>query len=248
MGYTLSKTAPSKGDPTAKNRVWDFFDEPTKPRPENRRQPLQPRRKNRACSYKTASGIPYWPSRDPIEEVLRREGDEMRTTIHRGRFSNSGFQTVDSRYKSEEINKIPTHKIHIKLEDGFSGLPPAEILGGINLYGFTGNFATNKYDVLGLAYDSCSDDGSQCANRAFRMVGEVLVSMCIARDCNWRCYCAKHKPCYKKPCFSPSCHLSRSHGVDETVRTSVASDPFGAVGPPSCPSTMSKALARGKCP
>ena len=68
MGYTLSKTAPSKGDPTAKNRVWDFFDEPTKPRPENRRQPLQPRRKNRACSYKTASGIPYWPSRDPIEE------------------------------------------------------------------------------------------------------------------------------------------------------------------------------------
>jgi hypothetical protein len=29
---------------------------------------LEPRRKNRPCSYKTASGRPYWPSRDPIEE------------------------------------------------------------------------------------------------------------------------------------------------------------------------------------
>ena len=68
MAYYLSEPAPSKGDPTAKNRVWDFFGEPTNPRPGNRRQPQQPRRKNRPCSYKTASGIPYWPSRDPIEE------------------------------------------------------------------------------------------------------------------------------------------------------------------------------------
>jgi hypothetical protein len=29
---------------------------------------LEPRRENRPCAYKTASGIPYWPSRDPIEE------------------------------------------------------------------------------------------------------------------------------------------------------------------------------------
>jgi hypothetical protein len=68
MGYTLSEPAPSKGNPTAKNRVWDFFGEPSKPRPKNRRQTLQPRRKIRPCAYKTASGIPYWPSRDPIEE------------------------------------------------------------------------------------------------------------------------------------------------------------------------------------
>lgn len=68
MGYTLSKPAPSKGDPTAKNRVWDFFGEPTKPRPQNRRQPQQPRRKNRPTATRTASGIPYWPSRDPIGE------------------------------------------------------------------------------------------------------------------------------------------------------------------------------------
>jgi len=37
-------------------------------RPANRRQSPQPRRKNRPTATKTASGIPYWPSRDPIGE------------------------------------------------------------------------------------------------------------------------------------------------------------------------------------
>ena len=68
MAYSLQKPASLTCDPTAKNRVWDFFDEPTKPRPANRPRTQQPRRKNRPCSYKTASGRPYWPSRDPIEE------------------------------------------------------------------------------------------------------------------------------------------------------------------------------------
>jgi len=68
MAYSLQKTASLTCDPTAKNRVWDFFDEPTKPRPANRPRTQQPRRKNRPCSYKTASGRPYWPSRDPIGE------------------------------------------------------------------------------------------------------------------------------------------------------------------------------------
>ena len=68
MAYSLQKNAPSASDPTAKNRVWDFFAESNRTRPVNRRQPLEPRRKNRPCSYKTASGRPYWPSRDPIEE------------------------------------------------------------------------------------------------------------------------------------------------------------------------------------
>ena len=68
MAYSLQKTAPSASDPTAKNRVWDFFAESNRTHPTNRRNPQQPRRKNRPCSYKTASGRPYWPSRDPIEE------------------------------------------------------------------------------------------------------------------------------------------------------------------------------------
>jgi RHS repeat-associated protein len=68
MAYSLQKTASSTCDPTAKNRVWDFFAESNRTRPANRRQPQQPRRKNRPSTYKTASGRPYWPSRDPIEE------------------------------------------------------------------------------------------------------------------------------------------------------------------------------------
>jgi hypothetical protein len=68
MAYSLQKTAPSANDPTAKNRVWDFFAESNRTRPANRRKPQQPRRKIRLTPTKTASGIPYWPSRDPIAE------------------------------------------------------------------------------------------------------------------------------------------------------------------------------------
>jgi hypothetical protein len=68
VAYNLSEPAPGKSDLTAKNRVWGNFPIPNKTRPANRRNPQQPRRKNRPTSTKTASGIPYWPSRDPIEE------------------------------------------------------------------------------------------------------------------------------------------------------------------------------------
>ena len=68
MAYALTDRAPGASDLTAKNRVRGFFPNPNKTRPENRRQPQQPRRKNRPTATKTASGIPYWPSRDPIEE------------------------------------------------------------------------------------------------------------------------------------------------------------------------------------
>ena len=68
MAYTLTARAPGASDLTAKNRVWGFFANPSRTRPANRRQPLQLRRKIRPTATKTVSGIPYWPSRDPIEE------------------------------------------------------------------------------------------------------------------------------------------------------------------------------------
>jgi hypothetical protein len=40
----------------------------SKKHPANRRQPAQPRREIRPTPTKSASGIPYWPARDPIEE------------------------------------------------------------------------------------------------------------------------------------------------------------------------------------
>jgi hypothetical protein len=68
MVCPLSERAPGASNLTAKNRVWDFFENSNRTRPANRRQPLKLRRKIRPTTTKTASGIPYWPSRDPIEE------------------------------------------------------------------------------------------------------------------------------------------------------------------------------------
>ena len=68
MAYHLSEPALAPCDIPAKNRVWGFFPLSSKTRPANRRQSLQPRRKNRPTPTKTVSGIPYWPSRDPMEE------------------------------------------------------------------------------------------------------------------------------------------------------------------------------------
>ena len=70
MGYyTKTRTsAPEKSDPTAKNRVGEFFASAPKTRRENRSQTQQPRQENRLTSTKPASGRTLWPSRDPIEE------------------------------------------------------------------------------------------------------------------------------------------------------------------------------------
>ena len=68
MAYHLSEPAPAPCNLTGKNRVWDFFRLSNETHPANRRQPLQPRRKIRPTAMKSASGIPYWPSRDPIAE------------------------------------------------------------------------------------------------------------------------------------------------------------------------------------
>ncbi len=68
MAYFSTEPASERRNVTGKNRVWDFFRLSNETHPANRRQPAQPRRKIRPTAMKTASGIPYWPSRDPIEE------------------------------------------------------------------------------------------------------------------------------------------------------------------------------------
>ena len=68
MAYFSTEPASERRNVTGKNRVWDFFRLSSKTHPANRRQPLQPRRKIRPTATKTVSGIPYWPSRDPIGE------------------------------------------------------------------------------------------------------------------------------------------------------------------------------------
>ena len=68
MAYFSTASASERRNLTGKNRVWDFFRLSNETHPANRRQPLQPRRKIGPTAMKTASGIPCWPSRDPIEE------------------------------------------------------------------------------------------------------------------------------------------------------------------------------------
>ena len=68
MAYFSTEPASERRNVTGKNRVRDFFRLSNETHPASRRQPAQPRRKIRPAPMKTASGIPYWPSRDPIEE------------------------------------------------------------------------------------------------------------------------------------------------------------------------------------
>ena len=68
MAYFSTEPAPERRNVTGKNRVRDFFVLSSKTHPANRRQPAQPRRKISPTPTKSASGIPYWPSRDPIGE------------------------------------------------------------------------------------------------------------------------------------------------------------------------------------
>ena len=69
MAYFSTATAPERRNVTEKDRVWDFFRLSSETHPASRRQPAQPRRKIRPTATKSASGIPYWPSRDPIGEM-----------------------------------------------------------------------------------------------------------------------------------------------------------------------------------
>jgi RHS repeat-associated protein len=68
LGYYLSEPAPSDCDPTAKNRVWGFFAQSVSENLETRHAALETHQENYGGPRRTASGIPLWPSRDPIGE------------------------------------------------------------------------------------------------------------------------------------------------------------------------------------
>jgi len=68
MAYFSTEPASERRNVTGKNRVWDFFRLSSQTHTAKRRQPAQPRRKIRPTATKPVSGIPYWPSRDPIKE------------------------------------------------------------------------------------------------------------------------------------------------------------------------------------
>ena len=120
MAYLSTATAPERRNLTGKNRVWDFFRLSNETRPAKRRQPAQPRRKIRPTAMKPVSGIPYWPSRDPL-------GDEM-------------FFRGYVRHETENLTESARAKIIKDLRDKSYGNP----------YLFVDNMPSNAYDRRGL--------------------------------------------------------------------------------------------------
>jgi len=103
-----SKRAPGASDLTAKNRVWGFFAESNRTRPGIRRQPLKPRRKNRPTATKPASGIPLWPSRDPIEE---RGGINLYGFVGNDGVNWTDLLGLDGDWKKLSIDKDSWKKV-----------------------------------------------------------------------------------------------------------------------------------------
>ncbi len=99
MAYFSTATAPERRNVTEENRVWDFFRLSNETHPANRRQPAQPRRIIRPTPTKTASGIPYWPSRDPIGE---RGGRNLCEFV-----GNCGLDSLDYLGREEQKPQIP---------------------------------------------------------------------------------------------------------------------------------------------
>ena len=106
MPYFNTATAPERRNLTGKNRVWEFFRLSSKTHPANRRQPLQPRRKIRLTATETASGIPYWPSRDPIGE---RGGANLYGFCYNNSFFWYDFLGRDPKKVQEILNKLPPY-------------------------------------------------------------------------------------------------------------------------------------------
>ncbi len=87
MAYLSKQPVSERRNVTGKNRVWDFFPLSVETHPANRRQPAQPRWKIRPTATKPVSGIPYWPSRDPI-------GEQGGVNLY-GFVGNDGIDAID---------------------------------------------------------------------------------------------------------------------------------------------------------
>jgi hypothetical protein len=86
MAYFLSETASGQPNLTAKDRVWGFFRESVSVCLETRPPALEPHQENYAGPGKNVSGIPLWPSRDPIQEEggINLYGFVQNNSLNRG--------------------------------------------------------------------------------------------------------------------------------------------------------------------
>ena len=127
MGYSLTIPASGKTAMSPKNCVWGFFRLSNEAHPANRRQPLKPRRKIRPTPTKSASGIPSWPSRDPIGE--------------RGGLDLYGFVRNDTVNRLDIFGRAGTFTVkEDTIEDGANPIYKSDLIIGMipgTIKGFT---------------------------------------------------------------------------------------------------------------
>jgi len=146
MAYFSTEPASERRNVTGKNRVWDFFRLSNETHPANRRQPAQPRRKIAPTATKPVSGIPYWPSRDPIGEQSVARDLELGT-------SNT-LESLDSFRKSVQLTvtkkDVSQYGITTQVSERIPDID--ELLSG---YVFVANDPVSRLDVLGLTLYAC---------------------------------------------------------------------------------------------
>jgi hypothetical protein len=126
MGYYLPETASGHPNLTAKNRVWGFFGESVSVCLETRPAALEPHQENYAGPQEPASGIPLWPSRDPIEE---EGGINLYEFV-----GNDGVSNYDTfgLWFADGLGRV-NNDGHGFVLDGSGSLRPA-MVGGSNPY------------------------------------------------------------------------------------------------------------------
>jgi hypothetical protein len=209
------------------------------------------RARKRSTSATTHSHLCH----DSLPKLTKLQGYSPGVAYYGYRWYDPVTGRWPSRDPARELSFISSR---VKLGDGDQAFLIQVLFSNhmsFNDYDFVKNNPVITYDQFGLAYDSCASTGSQCARFDNRFIstptGVTWVRVCIERNCKWRCYCSKTKPCYKRPCLNPICHINNSHGVDEVVLTSsmTTPTPYGpSSGPRDCTTTKATAIARGICP
>jgi len=165
MGFCATSPAPRKCDPTAKNRVWGFFGDEAKTSRKKPPQSLQPRQGNRPNTTRIASGLSFWPSRDPIGSVggpkwFKRfsDAEQIRNQI------DSEASRMDRFFSANPIGSNSAVLLSGRRKTLHEFLyKPSELRSEVNLYSMLSNDAVGKVDVLGLHdADDCDRQFDQC--------------------------------------------------------------------------------------
>ena len=149
MSYHLTNTLPEKSrissrsqlaktDPPSKNRVWKFSTQTYSRTWPNHQETPETTSETSVTITITVSGLPFWPSRDPLGEEGFRVGNKA---VFRWLLAN---ENIDPAHV-EGVVRDPDRIVQDVLDE-------KEILDkvGANLYLFVGNVPLSQYDVIGL--------------------------------------------------------------------------------------------------